>query len=171
VHGGEPFKRLCAEVAAEHGFKIANPELQQAIAADRERLRGIAERWPAQSSRPSSLAESYRLQLDDALQAIAGHADPSRLDAEVAVRLRVAGHSPDAIVRAIREGAPAMRPDERRDWDRYARRTADFVFSVPGSQLAAHLAPHRERLLRAEMRHHREFDARPDGSRRLGRSR
>jgi hypothetical protein len=171
VHGSEPFKRLCVELAAEHGFKIANPELRQAIAADRERLRVRTELWPAQNARPSSLAEAYRLQMADARQAVPDNADPSRLDAEVAVRLRVAGHSPDAIVRAIREGAPSMRPGERRDWDAYARRAVDFAFSVPGSQLAAHLEPQRERLLRVEGRDHRELDARPDESRRLGRSR
>lgn len=31
VHGSESFRHLCAELAAEHGFKIANPELQQAL--------------------------------------------------------------------------------------------------------------------------------------------
>jgi hypothetical protein len=171
VHGGEPFKRLCAELAAEHGFKIANPELQREIAGFRERLRATPEQSPAQNNRPSSLAEAYRVQLADARQAVPADADSSRLDAEVAVRLRVTGHSPDAIVRAIREGAPAMRPDEQRDWDAYARRAADFAFSVPGLQLAEHLAPQRERLLKIEGRHHRELDGRPDESRRLGRSR
>jgi hypothetical protein len=171
VHGSEPFKRLCAELAAEHGFKIANPELQQAIVADRERVRLKTEPWPAQNARPSSLAEAYRLQLADARQGVPDNADPSRLDAEVAVRLRVAGHSPDAIARAIREGAPAMRPNEQRDWDAYARRAANFAFSVPGSQLAAHLEPQRARLIGVERLYHRELDARPDESRRLGRSR
>jgi hypothetical protein len=144
---------------------------QNALSHPRRRVRGTPERWPAQTGRPSTLAEAYRLQLDHARQAVPGNADPSRLDAEVAVRLRVVGHSPDVIVRAIREGAPAMRPDERRDWDAYTRRAADFAFSVPGSQLAAHLAPQRERLLKVEGHHHLEFDARPDESRRLGRSR
>jgi hypothetical protein len=32
VHGNEHFRRLCVELAVEHGFKIANPDLQQALA-------------------------------------------------------------------------------------------------------------------------------------------
>jgi len=32
IRGNERFRSMCVELAAEHGFKIANPELQQAIA-------------------------------------------------------------------------------------------------------------------------------------------
>ena len=31
VRGDDQFKRTCVELAAEHGFKIVNPELQRAI--------------------------------------------------------------------------------------------------------------------------------------------
>jgi hypothetical protein len=82
----------------------------------------------------------YRLQFAEvARQTIPGVADPSRLDAEVAVRLRVMGYRPEVIVRAIRDGAPALRAHERRDWNDYARRAVDFAFGVPGSRLAAEL--------------------------------
>ena len=37
VFGSDNYKRLCADLAAEHGFRITNPELQQAIAISRER--------------------------------------------------------------------------------------------------------------------------------------
>src|SRR6185312_10802840 len=43
IRGDAQFKRICVEVAAEHGFKITNPELQQAIAAERGRLRTMRE--------------------------------------------------------------------------------------------------------------------------------
>ena len=36
VTGNEQYKALCAELAAEHGFKIVNPELQAAIGALRQ---------------------------------------------------------------------------------------------------------------------------------------
>jgi hypothetical protein len=36
VYGSERYKRLCTELAAEHGFKIANPELQAAMLASKE---------------------------------------------------------------------------------------------------------------------------------------
>jgi len=39
VQGNREFIRICVELAAEHGFKIANPDLQGAIAAQRERVR------------------------------------------------------------------------------------------------------------------------------------
>ena len=39
VHGNREFMRICVELAAEHGFKIANPDLQEAIAAQRQRHR------------------------------------------------------------------------------------------------------------------------------------
>jgi hypothetical protein len=38
VTGNEEYKRMCARLAAEHGFKIANPELQDVIAREREQL-------------------------------------------------------------------------------------------------------------------------------------
>src|SRR6185312_12000612 len=39
IRGDTQFKRTCVQLAAEHGFKITNPELQEAIDAERERLR------------------------------------------------------------------------------------------------------------------------------------
>jgi len=59
--------------------------------------------------------------------------------------MRVAGYRRDAVAQAIREAAPMQRPTERRDWDRYAQRTAEFAFSLPGSELAGHLARQRGR--------------------------
>ncbi|HVZ33739.1 MAG TPA: LPD7 domain-containing protein, partial [Polyangiaceae bacterium] len=35
VHGNESFRRVCVELAREHGFKIANPELQRALGLER----------------------------------------------------------------------------------------------------------------------------------------
>jgi Large polyvalent protein-associated domain 7 len=131
VHGSESFRRLCADLAAEHGFKIANPELQQAIAAGLQRRTGPL---PSKDLSARSPTDAYRLHLAAvARQAIPRVADPSRLDAEVGVRLRVMGYQPEVIVRTIRDGAPALRPHERRDWDDYARRAVDFAFGVPGS--------------------------------------
>jgi hypothetical protein len=62
------------------------------------------------------------------------------------------GHDRDAIARVIKDAAPALRPGEHRDWDSYARRTVDFAFGLPGSQLAHHLACQREQLLSVEGR-------------------
>jgi hypothetical protein len=153
VHGDEQFRRLCVELAVEHGFKIANPELQQAIAIDRARLRVEREHQPVHKPVATSIAEAYRLHLVDVTRKTTdGGTDPSRLDAEVAVRLRLTGHDRDAIARVIKDVAAAMRPGEHRDWDSYARRAVDFAFGLPGSRLAHHLARRREHLLSVEGR-------------------
>jgi hypothetical protein len=151
VHGDERFQRRCVEVAVEHGFKIANPDLKQAIANGRERAR--AERSPVPRPTVRSIAGAYRLHFEEVVrESAAPKTDTSRFDSEVAVRLRLTGHHRDAIFGAIREGAAAARPGERRDWDAYARRAVDFAFGVPGSQLAHTFELRREHLLRVEGR-------------------
>jgi Relaxase/Mobilisation nuclease domain/Large polyvalent protein-associated domain 7 len=151
VHGDERFKHLCVELAVEHGFKIANPELQHAITNARERGRAESSRIPR--PKVTSIAEAYRLHFAEAVrESAAPKTDPSRFDSEVAVRLRLTGHHRDAIFGAIKEGAAASRAGERRDWDAYARRAVDFAFGVPGSQLAHSFELRREHLLRVEGR-------------------
>jgi hypothetical protein len=66
VHGNREFMRTCVELAAEHGFKIANPELQEAIAAERQRHRPKdrpTAHMPGVGSQPgaSQLASARRL--------------------------------------------------------------------------------------------------------------
>jgi Relaxase/Mobilisation nuclease domain/Large polyvalent protein-associated domain 7 len=154
VHGDEQFRRVCVELAVEHGFKIANPELQREIAAARDRLHVERERPSVRSQVPRSLAEAYRFHVADvARETVGAKTDGSRLDAEVAVRLRLTGHDRDTIERAIAEGAHVLRPGEQRDWVAYAHRAVDFAFGVPGSRLVRDLAPRREHLLGLEGRH------------------
>ncbi|HVR01332.1 MAG TPA: LPD7 domain-containing protein, partial [Polyangia bacterium] len=151
VHGDAEFRRVCVELAAEHEFKIVNPELQRAIARGRECTR--AERLPLPRPTVKSVAEAYRLHFDELVrESAAPKTDPSRFDSDVAVCLRLTGHHREAIIEAIKEGAAASRPSERRDWDAYARRAVDFAFGLPGSQLAHTFALRREHLLRVEGR-------------------
>jgi hypothetical protein len=165
VHGDAQFRRVCVELAVEHGFKIANLELQPPIAARRERLRVERVHQPVRMPMVTSIAEAYRVHFADvASEADAARTDPSRLDAEVAVRLRLTGHKPDSIERAIRKGAREMRPAESRDWGKYARRAVDFAFDVPGSRLTRDLEHRREHLLSLEGHHL----GREMGSRRRG---
>lgn len=44
VNGNDEYKTLCAELAAEHGFKISNPELQADIEGGRQRIQQERER-------------------------------------------------------------------------------------------------------------------------------
>lgn len=48
VYGSERYKRLCTELAAEHGFKIANTELQAAMLASKEQRidRSLSPQFP-----------------------------------------------------------------------------------------------------------------------------
>jgi hypothetical protein len=139
VHGSESFRRLCAELAAEHGFKIVNPELQQIIEAGRERLRSRVERLPTQKRVALSPADAYRLQYSEVVRQAPGGSDPSRHDTEVAVRLRLIRYPRQAIARAIRDGAAGLRQNERRDWTDYARRAVEFAFGLPERELVRNL--------------------------------
>ena len=82
----------------------------------------------------------------------------SRVDAEVAVRLDVTGHSRVEIERAVRERAAAHRPSEQRDWDAYARRAADHAFGASGAPELKRLERVREDLFRLEGRGGRELE-------------
>jgi len=159
VHGNREFMRTCVELAAEHGFKIANPELQEAIAAERQRRRPH-DRPMARMPRVGSPAESltlasiYERHVTEIRreQPDARRMDASRLDAEVAVRMAVTGHSREQIATAIFDGARASRPHEDRDWQAYARRAVQRAFSAPGEQARARLELLRDKLLRVEGR-------------------
>jgi hypothetical protein len=158
VRGGEQFKRACVELAAEHGFKITNPDLQRAIVAERERLRPTRRPDPPERqarAQPTSMtpAAIYRRHLAEIIrEQPQRRADPSRLDAEVAVRMAVTGHSRGAIADAIKEAARADRPNEKRDWDAYAQRAASYAFSPPGREMQARLDGQEQKLVRLEGR-------------------
>jgi hypothetical protein len=56
----------------------------------------------------------------------------SRLDAKVALLMRTEGHSREAVTEAIRRYGPEWRGEEKRDWRRYAGRTAGYAFGMAG---------------------------------------
>jgi hypothetical protein len=59
VRGNERFLKICVELAAEHGFNIANPELQKAIAAERERIHALGRDRPPDRDRcPGEIGET-----------------------------------------------------------------------------------------------------------------
>jgi hypothetical protein len=168
VRGNERFQRLCVELAAEHGFSIANPELQQTIATARERIRMTrgegAPHLAAETREAQTPVEVYRRHLADVSpERRSQHIHPSRVDTEIAVRMRLTGHHRGEIVLAISEAARADRPGERRDWDAYAKRTAAFAFGVPGGRISEDLRSHRERLFRLEGRTPDEPERLPPG--------
>lgn len=206
VYGNDSFKRLCVEVAVEHRINITNPELQQAIAAERERRRDLEQARPVEPRagentppkpaeskravereggeakpdpprRPSpeippapppispqpapvrTAGDAYRRHWEDVIgaQASGGRIDVSRVDALVAVRMRMTGYDQPTVERTVLEAARA-RANEKREWDGYAKRTAGFAFGFAGARKAAELAPSRDRFFQLEGRdQHREL--------------
>ena len=159
IRGGEAFQRTCVELAAEHGFKIANPEIQQAIEAERARrqpARGLdvpAEQPATSSDEPTSLAGIYRRHLVQiGREQPERSKDPSRLDSEIALRMSITGHSHEQIVEAIKLGARAGRPHEKRDWDLYAERAASWASSPAAEHMRDQLKGQERRLIRLEGR-------------------
>lgn len=156
VRGDDRFKRTCVELAAEYGFKIVNPELQGAIHAKRERptTPNRAERDVSSDAGRQQLitpAAIYRRHRDAVVREQPGQSvDPSRVDAQVAVRLAVTGHSRDQIADAVKSGACGDRPGEKRDWEQYAQQAANHAFSPPGTEMRERLASQRENLIRLE---------------------
>jgi hypothetical protein len=63
----------------------------------------------------------------------------SRLDARVALFMRVEGHSRENVTEAIRLSAPEVRGGEKRDWRRYATRTANYAFGMAGDMELARM--------------------------------
>jgi len=58
---------------------------------------------------------------------------PSMLDAIIAMYMRGKGFSRDDVEKTIEHCAPkAQAGQEARDWQRYAKRTASYAFSLPG---------------------------------------
>jgi hypothetical protein len=159
VTGNEQFLRTCVELAAERGFKIVNPDLQEAIAAERERRQQTKDlhRAPRDGDRrreSNGLPGIYRRHFDDIVrgQPYRRRQDPSRVDAEVAIRMSITGHSRGDIVLAISDGARAARPNEVRDWTTYAERAAAYASSGPGRRLRDQLVDKEQKFLRLEGR-------------------
>ena len=90
---------------------------------------------------------AYRVHRDDVVKRQRGEVDQSRVDAMVAHRMKVTGHGQDAIQAAVRAEAPAARQgsdkDAGRDWDDYAKRTAEYAFSAKAAQQEPTLAKYR----------------------------
>ena len=62
--------------------------------------------------------------------------DFSRVDAMIALRMRANGHSPQAVLDATRDCAPAIREGsaKRRNWSTYAERTMNYAFGYGGDR-------------------------------------
>jgi hypothetical protein len=147
ITGPDEFKQLCAQLAAQHGFKINNPELR------REIVRGPSEGQPvpvipAEMPSPSM---AYQLHKADILDRIEVR-NASQLDWMIAVRMRVTGHDQQDITQALKENASQGREAENRNWTNYAERTAEAVFGPRGDRECARSVHRAEAWARVEGR-------------------
>ena len=100
------------------------------------------------------VAEAYQRHYRDILKRQqGGELDLSRVDAMIAVRMRVTGHAQADIEGALRQCAPATRPKEQgRDWGDYAKRTARYAYSAAGDRQVAELGKYRQQWVTLEGR-------------------
>ena len=100
------------------------------------------------------VAEAYQRHYRDILKRQqGGELDLSRVDAMIAVRMRVTGHAQADIEGALCQCAPVTRPKEQgRDWGDYAQRTARYAYSAAGDRQAAELGKYRQQWVTLEGR-------------------
>ncbi len=130
-------------------------ELARQIAGEYEAAAESRKRWPVlpPGCGPSGDAvTAYHVHFEDIRRHLTIE-DYSRVDAMIALRLRATGHSRDAVMEAVRQCAPAIRETPaRRDWQRYAERTADYAFGTAGDVELAKYETYRELWRRVEER-------------------
>jgi hypothetical protein len=83
----------------------------------------------------------------------AGPVNYSRIDMEIAVRMRATGHGENAITDAMELRAPMVRPASERqshEWHEYARRTVAFAFSTAGDREVERSRPDHDRWRQVE---------------------
>ncbi|MGA9129573.1 MAG: TraI/MobA(P) family conjugative relaxase [Terracidiphilus sp.] len=147
ITGPAEFKQLSAQLAAQHGIRISNPELHPvAIHGPGERLPLPV--MPAAAQTPSA---AYRFHKADILNRIEVR-NPSQLDWMIAVRMRVTGHDQQAIVQALQQNASKGREAENRNWANYAERTAEAVYGPRGDRECARSAQRADAWARVEGR-------------------
>lgn len=109
-----------------------NAEYVQAAVVRKQRQ---ADALLMQKTRPGDPISAYKAHLDNIRKHLTIE-DASRVDSMIALRMRSNGHDQKSITEAIRLCAPAMRgsDEQRRDWQRYAERTAAYAFGIAGDR-------------------------------------
>ncbi len=166
--------RRAALIAAQHGIRLRNPELQELWEAEREQSRqGARIEYPAPvlgavpkkrediqkmaDVQPGDTAAeaAYRLHLTATFwerRAKGLALNWSSTDREAALRMRLTGHSQEEVRGALESLAPRLHPEHRDDWREYAERAAAAAFT-PGSDRELEAMQHmRSQLYALESR-------------------
>lgn len=150
--GSYPVVRLLQAQRVECSQALASA---RQIAAELDRQSSVR-RSPARLStksgtaNPAAAIDAYRIHYRD-LTRRPGRNDLSRVDAMIAVRLRVTGHAQAEIEAILLAGAPSVRTDSNhRNWQDYAHRTAAFAFSPAGDRKATSCSKYRAHWMTLE---------------------
>lgn len=108
-------------------------KIEQELNRQRQAKSQIA---PAYNPAPQMGAQSAYFAHFENIRAHLTIEDFSRVDAMIALRMRANGHSEGEVIEAIRDCAPAIREGsaKRRDWEKYAERTAAYAFGFAGDR-------------------------------------
>lgn len=99
----------------------------------------------------AGLCAAYHTHFDDIRKLGSTFSDLSRFDSMIAVRLRVTGHDRDSIEATIYQCAPSIRStDKGRDWADYAKRTANYAYSLDGDRQVDKFGKYRRRWVGIE---------------------
>ena len=143
VTGPAEFQVLCAELAREHGFRIQNLPVRAAITRQEKGAQASA----GEASSPTPY-EVHRQDISENLKI----RNRSRLDWMIAVRMRVTGHTLFTVTRELADHSGSGRAGESRDWELYAKRTAEAAFGARGDRESTYFADRRVTWTRLEGR-------------------
>jgi hypothetical protein len=90
-------------------------------------------------------------------------AEPSRLDAYIALKMREKGFIREVVLETLEQCAPQHQPgQEGRDWRRYAERATGYAFGVAGDMKLAWGAAYREEKRKIEEAGRRQREERQE---------
>ncbi len=153
VSGPAEFQILCAELARKHGFRIQNLPAGAAITQQAKGAQASA--GEAYSPTPY---EVHRQDISENLKI----RNRSHLDWMIAVRMRVTGQTLLTVTRELADYSGRERAGESRDWEHYAKRTAEAAFGVRGDRESTYFAHRRASWTRLEGRAVEEELPQPD---------
>jgi hypothetical protein len=108
-------------------------------------------------------AKAYAAHRQAILKMMPG-AEPSRLDAYIALQMREKGFTREVILETLLQYAPQAQPDQKeRDWQRYAERATAYAFGMAGDlKLAWGAVYNEEKRKEAEQADQREAEERKE---------
>jgi hypothetical protein len=134
----KPIPRFTAWLAERNLWEARSWRYRKRIAADMD-LKGL------QFPKIGNMGSPYLAYRELLLQKYPEKRDESRLDAMIALRMRVAGYTAPEVANEMYRKARPLRT-ENRDWKDYARRTAWYAFGAAGDIDIAAFKPTPEKI-------------------------